>query len=281
MKGFIYKYTFPDGKIYIGQTRRPIEIRHREHLNPSTGPLNSGFWEAYQTVGEPTLSILETIESDDVTALVNMLNEIETSYILAERADDPRYGYNRKSIATAYSPDLALLEKEFRRLYRQAIEEVAPFFDSIYEKLISDRNTELDADERSFIRGSLLENNLFSDSVRELLDENDFSLKKTTGLEMLEEALEYAKWNYGEETEEIIHQYVSEHASEILQSGNKGKIIQQIDSDGNIVQEFITHDQIRRAFNISRIDNILNVLKGRQRSAYGFSWRYKPVDEES
>lgn len=281
MKGIVYKYTFPDGKIYIGQTRRPIEIRHREHLNPSTGPLNSGFWEAYQTVGEPTLSILETVESDDVTALVNKLNEIETSYILTERADDPQYGYNRKSIATAYSPDLALLEKEFRRLYHQAIEEVAPFFDSIYEKLISGRSTDLDADERSFIRGSLLDDNLFSDSVHELLDENDFSLRNTAGLEMLEEALEYAKWNYEEETEEIIRQYVSEHASEILQSGNKGKIIQQIDSDGNIVQEFITHDQIRRAFNISRIDNILNVLKGRQKSAYGFSWRYKPVDEES
>ena len=48
MKGYIYKYTFPDGKVYIGQTRRPIELRHAEHLNPSTGPLNPGFWEAYQ-----------------------------------------------------------------------------------------------------------------------------------------------------------------------------------------------------------------------------------------
>ena len=24
MRGYIYKYTFPDGKVYIGQTRRPI-----------------------------------------------------------------------------------------------------------------------------------------------------------------------------------------------------------------------------------------------------------------
>ena len=23
MKGIIYKYTFPDGKVYIGQTRNP------------------------------------------------------------------------------------------------------------------------------------------------------------------------------------------------------------------------------------------------------------------
>lgn len=30
MKGIIYKYTFPDGKVYIGQTRNP-EKRKREH----------------------------------------------------------------------------------------------------------------------------------------------------------------------------------------------------------------------------------------------------------
>ena len=40
MKGYIYKYTFSDGKVYVGQTRRHISIRHREHMSPSTGPLN-------------------------------------------------------------------------------------------------------------------------------------------------------------------------------------------------------------------------------------------------
>ena len=48
MKGFIYKCTFPDGKVYIGQTRRNPEQRRREHQNPVTGPCNSGFWKEYQ-----------------------------------------------------------------------------------------------------------------------------------------------------------------------------------------------------------------------------------------
>lgn len=74
MKGYIYKYTFPDGKVYIGQTRRPIEIRHSEHLNPSTGPLNPGFWEAYQKLGMPVLTVLETVEDDDQTRLIQLLH---------------------------------------------------------------------------------------------------------------------------------------------------------------------------------------------------------------
>lgn len=43
MKGYIYKYTFSDNKVYIGQTRRNPEIRHKEHLSESVGPMNSVF----------------------------------------------------------------------------------------------------------------------------------------------------------------------------------------------------------------------------------------------
>lgn len=31
-KGYIYKYTFPNGKIYIGQTKTSVEQRHKQHL---------------------------------------------------------------------------------------------------------------------------------------------------------------------------------------------------------------------------------------------------------
>ena len=44
-----HKYTFPDGKVYIGQTRRDPQIRHREHISPVTDPTNGGFWRAYST----------------------------------------------------------------------------------------------------------------------------------------------------------------------------------------------------------------------------------------
>ena len=87
MKGYIYKYTFSDGKFYIGQTRRNPEIRHREHLNPIIGPANTGFWDAYQCLGEPTYEIIETIENENVTDLVDLLNKRETYWIKYYEAD--------------------------------------------------------------------------------------------------------------------------------------------------------------------------------------------------
>ena len=92
---------------------------------------------------------------------------------------------------------------------------------------------------------------------------------------MLGEAIDYAIWLYMEETREIIWQYVSENANEIIRRAKKGKIIQQLDKNGNVLREFESHDEIREAFNIVRLDNIINVIKGRQKSAYGFYWRYK------
>lgn len=277
MKGYIYRYTFPDGKIYIGQTRRPIEMRHAEHLNPSTGPLNPGFWEAYQTVGTPVLAVIETVEADDVTALVDQLNRKETAYIYREKATDPAYGYNRKTLATAYSPDINILNKVFARMCKQAEEEKRPFFEALTEKLFRGSKDDLTEEEKAFVEGYIEQNNIFVHPGEEVMETEDEDVFDEEDDFMFEEAIEYAIWLYNEETREIIGQYISENAAEIIRQEKQGKIIQQLDMDGNVVREFESQDEIRAVFNIVRIDNIINVIKGRQKSAYGFRWRYKPI----
>lgn len=264
MKGYIYKYTFPDGKVYVGQTRRPMEIRHREHLNPSTGPLNPGFWDAYRKVGLPELSIIETIESEDLTQLVDELNRLETKYISQEKATNPEYGYNRMPFASEYSPDITILKKEYARLCQQAEEDKRAFFDSLSDKLFQGRESDLTEEESTFVEYYIRNNNIFTD------DEEDLSEF------ILEDAIEYAIWRYNDETQEILEHYVLENAAEIIRKAKQGRIIQQMDEDGNVIREFESQDSIRKAFNIVRIDNILNVIKGRQKKAYGFRWRYKP-----
>ena len=278
MKGYIYKYTFPDGKIYIGQTRRPIEIRHREHLNPSTGPLNPGFWSAYQSVGEPTLTILETFESDDLTALVNMMNVRETYFIHKERASDPQYGYNDKSVATAYSPETKLLEKEVEVRFERVRNTIMPFFDGISDKILQGCQEELNNDEKAFIKEYLLnsDKNFHADWLKEEMDSNNYSLDGINESDIFEMALDEAISSYLEDLFELTQQYVLENANELMSNRQNERIIQQLDKEGNVIREYQNQSEIREQFQISRVDNIINVIKGRQRTAYGYSWRYKP-----
>ena len=278
MKGYIYRYTFPDGKIYIGQTRRPIEMRHAEHINPSTGPMNPGFWDAYQKLGMPELTVLETVEADNIDMLVQILNHKETAYIQKEHATDPQYGYNRMGHSMVYRPEAKILQKEYEKLCRQMIEEERPFLDRAADKYLHGREADMTEEEKAFVKGYIETDNPFAGvaDFEEMPDENPFQGDEEDFFKF--EAVDYAIWLYLDETSEIIARYVAENADAILRKAREGKIIQQIDKEGNVVREFLTWDEIREAMNILRIDNILNVVKGRQKSAYGYFWRYKPVE---
>lgn len=281
MKGYIYRYTFPDGKIYIGQTRRPIEMRHAEHINPSTGPMNPGFWDAYQKLGMPELTVLETVEAENIDMLVHILNQMETAYIQNEHATDPQYGYNRMGHSMVYRPEEKILQKEYQRLYGLMIEEKRPFLDSAADKYLHGREDDMTEEERAFVKGYIETNNIFTEAADSENMPDDAPLLDDEYDFFKYEAVDYAIWFYLEETSEIIARYVDENADAILRKAREGKIIQQIDKVGNVVREFLTWDEIREAMNIVRIDNILNVVKGRQKSAYGYFWRYKPIEKIS
>ena len=61
----------------------------------------------------------------------------------------------------------------------------------------------------------------------------------------------------------------------VLDEERSKKAIVQIDKEGNIVQEFNSFSEICQAFNVLRADNVKNVLSGKQKTAYGFFWKYK------
>ncbi|MBQ6085447.1 MAG: hypothetical protein IJK94_03015 [Bacteroidaceae bacterium] len=65
MKGYIYQYTFPNGKMYAGQTIRP-PTRHYEHFYASKHCKLSKVCElAIAKYGEPKMEIIDTIEVED------------------------------------------------------------------------------------------------------------------------------------------------------------------------------------------------------------------------
>ena len=134
MKGIIYKYTFPDGKVYIGQTRNP-EKRKREHIDPKTGPVNTGFWEAYQRFGTYEYEVIREIESDNEDELIDLLNRWESGYIYQYKADNPEYGYNRTSYASVGIESKKILRRVYKAIQEDYFNSEMQILDSALEKI--------------------------------------------------------------------------------------------------------------------------------------------------
>lgn len=274
MKGYIYKYTFADGKVYIGQTRRSPEVRHREHLNESIGKTNPGFWEAYQKLGEPAFEIIETIEDNREMNLVDKLNIVETYYIDLYQATAPQHGYNRKSSGTVASQDMMKLNDAYQDLWDEMIEPHHAYFNSVLSKIFQ-KTVPLTDEEKAFVRKNIMvSNNIFYHRVK---DYNLDDLSSNTGDDdfWMEEAYEGFLMDFDEIASQDISSYIYENSDSIILKKSKGRIIQQLDMDGNVIREYGSNGEVVQALNIARIDNVLNVLKGRQKTAYGFRWKYK------
>ena len=96
MKGYIYKYTFPNGKVYIGQTIHP-RSRKTQHLCESTGRCNPAFWRAYKKYGKVEYEDLFVVEKETREELCEALNKLEQYYIACYKSDNRHYGYNLTS----------------------------------------------------------------------------------------------------------------------------------------------------------------------------------------
>ena len=273
MKGYVYKYTFSNGKIYVGQTRRDVNVRHREHMNPSTGPLNPRFWQAYQELGEPKLEIIKEIEEESNYELIQALNRWETYYIKKWKSDDLDFGYNVKSSGTTYCPDKAYLDDEFREIWTKIAQEGYSLFHSVYDKIENSCHEDLTEEEKDFIKNSLLSNNIFSNSLNNVMDSHDYSIEDKDGLFWLDEAIDFAKMIFNEEHWAMIDKYIAHNRETIIEKRTRHKIVQQLSLQGDLIKEYRSIDEVREALSLTRTDNIMNVIKGRQKTAYGYVWR--------
>lgn len=276
VKGYIYKYTFPDGKVYIGQTRRPPEVRHREHFDYKIGKTNTKFWKAYKTIGKPDFEIIDVIESKRVQDLVPMLNEAETQYIQQYNAANPEYGYNVREWAYVPIPKDEVLNAEFDRKWEEIARWWYPIYQSVKEKCLTTFEP-LDEDELEFCYGLLLEDNLFADGLKEC-GFNPHNLRNNIGEKMvflLYEALDFAECYFKDLMYDYIHGYIEENKERILAENLPETTIVKIDKNGREVKEYVSRYEIMEEMGLTRFDNVYNVLVGKQRTAYGYIWRYK------
>lgn len=273
MKGIIYKYTFPDGKVYIGQTRYPEKRKH-DHIDPKTGPVNTGFWEAYQRFGTYEYEIIREIESDNEDELIDLLNRWESGYIYQYKADDPEYGYNRTSYGTVGRKTNRLLKRVYNTIQEDFVNSEMQLFESASEKIW--RTKQPLTDEELFLITEKYPDEYWLNRLKSF---NFKNLRKNRITESvgfyLEEHLGIVRNAIWACSEYKALQYVREHGRQIVSEVQSARTIVQIDKEGNVVREFTSFLEICQAFNVPRADNVRNVLNGKQKSAYGFFWKYK------
>ena len=273
MKGIIYKYTFPDGKVYIGQTRNP-EKRMRDHIDPKTGPVNKGFWEAYQRFGTYEYEVIREIESDNEDDLIELLNRWESGYIYQYKADNPEYGYNRTSYGTVRKKKNVLLKRVYNTIQEDFFNSEIQLFERASEKIW--RTKKPLTDEELFLITEKYPDKIWFDKLKSFDFKNLRKNRITENIEFyLEEYLDFVSNAIWECSQYIAELYVREHGRQIIEEVQIASTIVQMDIDGNIIKEYGSVLEICQALNIPRGDNIRNVLKGRQKTAYGYIWKYK------
>lgn len=155
--GYIYKYTFPNGKVYIGQTAQTVEARHYQHM------YNADHIESDRSVllvdraihkyGEPKLEIVETIENedDDPIGFQNELNEKEKQYIREFKSTQKQFGYNRHLGGKEISETLILEDKWYEIFKDEWVDMVASYQCVLHEYIkpkLFDTHESLDKNEK-------------------------------------------------------------------------------------------------------------------------------------
>jgi len=273
MKGIIYKYTFPDGKVYIGQTRNP-EKRKRDHLDPKIGPTNTGFWEAYQRFGTYEYEVIREIECENEDELIDLLNRWESGYIYQYNSDNPKYGYNRASYGTVSRKADRVLKRAYSAIQEDIFNKEMQLFESASKKVW--RTKKPLTEEELFLITEKYPDELWFDKLESFDFKNLHKNRITEDIEFyLDEHLGFVRYAIEERSKYLAARYVREHGRQIISEVQSARTIVQIDKEGNVVREFTSFLEICQAFNILRANNVRNVLNGKQKSAYGYYWKYK------
>lgn len=143
-QGYIYKYTFPNGKVYIGQTRVSVKDRHYQHMLSSKNPDTRTVCEiAIAKYGEPVCETIETIEVSDNEnlKLQQLLDEAEKKWIKHyDCTTRSGKGYNVQEGGAMITPKEFLLQERWYEIFDkdrwgESIACVKEILHSIGEKL--------------------------------------------------------------------------------------------------------------------------------------------------
>lgn len=272
MKGTIYKYTFSDGKVYIGKSIRAGQ-RMKEHFDKNAGPSNPGFYEAYQRLGEPTYEVLFEEDFSNILDLQVTLCAVESYYIRIYNATNPECGYNKRDVSSFTPGSKRKIEDKVAEITRELLVERLKDYFNIKNKLLVTKE-KLSPEELYFIRDKYRDYNVFQKHI-DIFDFDDYSNNSDYDLEfLLDEGLNYIKCIIESDTEKDVREYVFSNADAIFNEKDEKDIL-KINDLGEIVKEYHTINEVSEDLNLQRPDNIRNVLRGVQKTAYGYHWMYR------
>lgn len=114
IKYTVYKHTFPNGKVYIGVTRRDPKIRYGK--NGYQYRNNIKMWEDIQKYG------WENIQHDILYKNIPLeeINTLERNLIAQYKADNPNFGYNQNK-GGLFGQSTYFDEEKIVKLFKQGL----------------------------------------------------------------------------------------------------------------------------------------------------------------
>lgn len=277
MKGVVYKCTFSDGKVYIGKSVHVYQ-RMKEHIDKINGPSNPGYYDAFKRLGEPEVEILFEKDFTNILEREVTLSSMERYYIDLYAATNPECGYNKRNTSPFTPGAKKIIVEKKDELSQKLLDERLKDYKVIKDKLIT-KNEKLNPAELFFIKDKFREKSLFQETI-DKFDFDDYNNNSDFVFEMLiDDALPFIRCIIETDTEKEVIDYICNNADKVYGNINDNTIL-KINLLGEIVKEYQSLNEVCEELSIIRPDNIRNVLRGRQKIAYGYYWMYKKDYEE-
>lgn len=257
-KGYIYKYTFPNGKLYIGQTVRKVGRRFNEHLYSSQK--NKGYYlhNAINKYGKNNIliSIICTVGAITKEELKDLLNKLEVFFIQYYNSRVPN-GYN---VTIGGNSAIGYIVSEETK------------------KKISEANKghTLTEEQKTHLRQSLLGHKVSEETRRKIGEANrgrkcpeyvkELTSKRFKGVPFTDEH----KRKLSEAQKGRI---ISEETRQKIRESQKTKKLQQLSISNEVIASYSCVDEASKQTNIGKAA-IYKCTSGANKTAGGFKRKY-------
>ena len=178
------------------------------------------------------------------------------------------------SFGTVGTKTNAIIGKRYNEYLESILEDRLKEYENAIDKIWQTKEP-LTSEEKYLLKEKYREQNIWQKHIDEYDIDNLADNDEMETEFMVDDYLRFVRFMIIEEAEEEARRYIGENYVQILEEERSKNAVVQLDKDGSVLKEFYSFNEICQEFNVPRADNVRNVLKGKQKSAYGYFWKYK------